>query len=118
MEAPGPGRHPNPANERSETLSEDPTPYTNGAITAPPGWDDAPRPKRNGTRGLLPSTWIGRTLRVEYADAGGKAAKTDGVLLDWYPAGVVLSLSGAKTLILWERLALLELIEEAGGGGA
>lgn len=93
-------------------MSEDPTPYPAGAVTAPPGWNDAPMPKRNGHRGMLPSTWTGQTLRVEYTDAGGKATRTTGVLLDWYPAGVVLSLSGAKTLIPWERVALLELVSD------
>lgn len=82
------------------------------AMTTPNGWDDAPLPKRNGGRGLLPSTWVDRTLRVEYAGAAGKAAKTSGVLLDWYPAGVILSLSGAKTLIPWERIVLIELVSD------
>lgn len=93
-------------------MSEESTPYTTGAVAAPQGWDDVPLPKRNGTRGMLPSTWTGHTLRVEYTDAGGKATRTSGVLLDWYPAGVVLSLAGAKTLIPWERLALLELVSD------
>ncbi|MDP8951172.1 MAG: hypothetical protein M3N18_02850 [Actinomycetota bacterium] len=62
----------------------------------------------------MPSTWLDRPLRVEYADAGGKGRETRGVLLDWYPVGVVLRIEGARTLIPRERLALLELAE---GGG-
>jgi hypothetical protein len=58
---------------------------------------------------MLPSTWTGQTLRVEYAGADGKRVETSGVLLDWYPAGVILSLAGAKTLIPWDRVCLLEL---------
>ncbi len=81
------------------------------AKSAPYGLGDAPLPKRNGGRSLLPSTWIDRTLRVEYAGADGKRAESSGVLLDWCPVGVILSLAGAKTLIPWERLALLELVE-------
>lgn len=66
---------------------------------------------RNGSRGLLPSTWLERTLKIEYTDASGKACSAAGVLLDWCPVGVILSLGGAKTLLPWERLCLLELEE-------
>ncbi len=83
-----------------------------GAMTTPASYGDAPLPKRNGYRGMLPSTWAGRELRVEYADAGGEPTHTSGTLLDWYPVGVILSLSGAKTLIPWERLVLLELVSD------
>lgn len=93
-------------------MSEDPTPYAAGAVTTPPGWDDAPRPKRNGYRGMLPSTWLQRTVRVEYTDAAGKACSTSGVLADFYPVGPVFVVDGAKTLIGWDRICLLELREE------
>ena len=33
-------------------------------------------------------------------------------LLDLYPAGPVLSLNGAKTLLSWDRLAVVELVED------
>jgi hypothetical protein len=33
-------------------------------------------------------------------------------LLDLYPAGPVLNIAGAKTLVAWERLALVELVED------
>lgn len=93
-------------------MSEEPTAYTAGAMTTPQGWDDAPLPKRNGHRGMLPSTWLNRHVRVEYAGADGKAAKTSGVLLDLFPAGPVLNIGGAKTCLLWERLVLLELVSD------
>ena len=48
---------------------------------------------------------------MEYVGAGGKAATTDGVLLDWCPVGVLLSVAGAKTLLSWDRLVLAELWE-------
>jgi len=35
-----------------------------------------------------------------------------GELLDLYPAGPILSLNGAKALISWDRLALVELEED------
>ena len=34
-----------------------------------------------------------------------------GTLLDLYPAGPVLNMGGAKTLIAWDRLVLCELVE-------
>lgn len=83
---------------------------TEQAMTTPNGWGDAPLPKRNGSKGLLPSTWVGRELRVEYTGADGKASTTSGVLLDWYPAGPVLNMGGARTLVSWERIALIELV--------
>src|SRR5215207_8138579 len=69
-------------------------------------------PKRAAPRGLLPSTWIERTLKLEYVDAFGSGVQTCGTLLDLYPAGPILSLNGAKTLISWDRLAVAELIED------
>ena len=60
----------------------------------------------------MPSTWVSRELRVEYVGADGKAARTSGVLLDTYPAGMILSLAGAKALLSWDRLVLAELIDD------
>lgn len=70
-------------------------------------------PKRAGPKGLLPSTWLNRHLRLEYVDARGMAVEASGVLLDTYPVGPVFSLHGAKTLVAWERLVLCELVEDA-----
>ena len=76
-----------------------------------PGWNDKPLPKRNGHhKGMLPSTWLNRELRVEYAGADGKLNATNGTLLDWFPAGVVLNVAGARTLVCWERVAVIELV--------
>ena len=68
--------------------------------------------KRSGPKGLLPSTWLERTLRVQYVDGFGAAVETSGTLLDLYPAGPVLNLGGAKTLLSWDRLVLCELVED------
>ncbi len=69
-------------------------------------------PKRTGPKGLLPSTWLERGLRVTYVDAFGAGVETSGILLDFYPAGPVLNIGGAKTLISWDRLVLCELAED------
>ena len=73
---------------------------------------DKPLPRRVGTRSMLPSTWLNCALRIEYTDAAGRAATTDGVLLDWCPAGMLVLIAGAKTLLPWDRLILCELIED------
>jgi len=69
-------------------------------------------PKRNGPKGLLPSTWVERTLSVAYVDCHGAGQEASGVLLDIYPFGPVLSVAGAKTLISWDRLVMCELVED------
>jgi hypothetical protein len=69
-------------------------------------------PKRAGPKGLLPSTWLERTLKLEYVDGFGAGVETSGVLLDLYPAGPVLNIGGAKTLLSWDRLVLCELVED------
>jgi hypothetical protein len=89
------------------------TELENGAaLTKGSGWSDKPRPKRNGFKGMLPSTWLNRELRLEYRGADGNAQNTSGVLLDTYPAGPVLNVLGAKTLIGWDRLVLIELLSD------
>ena len=52
-------------------------------------------PKRAGTRSMLPSTWIDRTLRIEYEGAGGASRETTATLLDWSPVGLLLNIAGA-----------------------
>ncbi len=67
--------------------------------------------KRVAPKGLLPSTWLNRTLRIDYVNGFGAGVETRGTLLDTYPAGPVLNIAGAKTLLCWERLVLCELVE-------
>jgi hypothetical protein len=82
------------------------------AMTAPTVDGQPSLPRRIRPKGLLPSTWIERTLRVSYADCYGGGQEASGTLLDLFPAGPVLSLAGAKTLISWDRLVLCELVED------
>lgn len=69
-------------------------------------------PRRAGTRTMIPTTWIDRTLRVEYVGAGGEAREMTCTFLDWTPVGLLLNIAGAKTLLAWERLVMCELIED------
>jgi hypothetical protein len=82
------------------------------AMVAPSSDGQPLLPKRAAPKGLLPSTWLNRSLRIEYVGADGRAAKAGGTLLDWYPAGIVLALHGTKVLVSWDRVCLIEL--EAG----
>lgn len=68
--------------------------------------------KRAAPKGLMPSTWLNRTLRLEYVGGDGTMKASSGTLLDLYPAGPVLNIAGAKTLLCWERLVLAELVED------
>jgi hypothetical protein len=81
-------------------------------MTAPEKNGTPSLPRRGGPRGLLPSTWIDRTLRVEYVGGAGDMRESTATLLDLFPAGPVLNIGGAKILICWERLVLCELVED------
>jgi hypothetical protein len=69
-------------------------------------------PKRSAPKGLLPSTWLERTLQVSYVGADGMGVETRGTLLDLYPFGPVLSLSGEKTALSWDCLRAVTLIND------
>lgn len=82
---------------------------TNG-LTTPQGWDDGPRARRDGPKGLVPSTWLRREVRAEYTGPDGKERIASGCLLDWFPFGPCLNVEGARTLISWDRITILELV--------
>ncbi len=82
------------------------------ARTIPSSNGEKPLPRRAGTRGLLPTTWLNRSLRVEYVGASGKPQETTATLLDWCPLGLLLNIAGAKTLLPFERVVLAELVED------
>ena len=68
----------------TETLQAMTRPEVNGTPSLP---------RRSGPKGLLPSTWLDRTLRLEYVVCGELRA-TEATLLDVYPAGPVLNVAG------------------------
>ena len=45
-------------------------------------------------------------------DCYGGGQEASGTLLDLYPAGPILNIGGAKTLLSWDRLAVVELVED------
>jgi hypothetical protein len=83
------------------------------AMTKPDSNGQPSLPKRAAPKGLLPSTWLERTLRVSYMDAFGAGVEATGTLLDLYPAGPILCMNGGvKSLISWDRLVVCELVED------
>jgi hypothetical protein len=82
------------------------------AMTAPTVDGQPSLPKRAGPKGLLPSTWLERTLKVAYTDCYGGGQETSGTLLELYPAGPILNIGGVKILLVWERLVSCELVED------
>jgi hypothetical protein len=89
-------------------LSEETAVY----MTAPDKNGTPSLPKRGGPRGLLPSTWVERTLRIQYTDAFGVGVETSGVLADLYPFGMVVNIAGAKTCLSWDAVRVVELVED------
>jgi len=88
------------------------TEITTEEMTTPNGWDDKPLQKRAGTRGLLPTSWLKRPVKLSYTDATGMSVDTSALLLDWCALGGVFAIGGARTIIPWERLALIELVQD------
>ena len=82
------------------------------AMTKPESNGTPALPKRSGPKGMLPSTWLARTLKVSYIDCYGSGQETIGTLLDFFPAGPVLHIDGVKTLISWDRLVAVQLVED------
>jgi len=85
---------------------------TSTYMTAPDKNGTPALPKRAGTRSMVPTTWLSRSVRIEFVGAGGDARETTATLLDWSPVGMLLNIGGGKTLLAWERLVLCELIED------
>jgi hypothetical protein len=67
---------------------------------------------KQGPKGLSLSTWVERTLKLEYMDSYGSGQEASGTLFDLYPDGLVMLIGEAKTVICWERLLLCELVED------
>jgi hypothetical protein len=63
---------------------------------------------RRAPKGLLPSTWQGRLITVEHV-VGQAVRTTAGSLADVYPTGMILLVSGQRTMISWECVCTVVL---------
>ncbi len=82
------------------------------AMTAPTTNGEPPLPRRSGARTMLPSTWIERSVRVSYVDVHGQGVETSGTLLDWCALGLILNLAGEKSVLAWDCLRAVVLIND------
>ena len=87
----------------TETMDLYTVPKTNG---------DAPLPRRAGARTMLPSTWVGRSLRLEYSGPAGEMRETSATLLDWCGMGPIFNIAGARTVLSWDVVTVIELVED------
>jgi hypothetical protein len=62
-------------------------------------------------RGSCPRRGYLGPLRLEYVVCG-ELREASGTLLDVYPAGPVLNAGSDQTLIAWETVAVVELVED------
>lgn len=59
-----------------------------------------------------PGSWVGRTLRVAYVDCYGAGQETTAALLDVYPFGVIVNLSGERAALSWDCLRTVTLVND------
>jgi hypothetical protein len=71
-----------------------------------------PLPKRGGPKTMLPSSWLGRKIRVEYVSAWGEGVGLSATYLDWAPSGIIVNVKGSRTLLAWDCVKLVELVED------
>ncbi len=83
-----------------------------GLYTVPTSNGDAPLPRRVGPRTMLPGSWVSRSVRVAYVDCHGGGCESTATLLDWCSLGSVLNLAGEKTVLAWESLRSVSLIDD------
>ncbi len=81
-------------------------------MTAPTVEGAPSLPRRSGARTMLPSTWIERSVRVSYVDVHGQGVETSGTLLDWCALGLILNLAGEKSVLAWDCLRAVVLIND------
>src|SRR3712207_1723476 len=62
---------------------------------------------RRPGRELFPASWLRREARIEYGDAQSIA----GTLLEICRVGLILQTNGRKTLVSWDALQTVELME-------
>ena len=82
------------------------------AMTRPASYGDAPLPKRQSPRGILPLSWTGRVIEVDYIGPDGAPAHAKGAYLDFCTSGPILNVEGRKTVVCFERICTVALVED------
>jgi hypothetical protein len=78
-------------------------------ITAPYRDGHVPIPKRNGSRTMIPLTWLGWEALVEYMTSDGKGVSTSATILDWCGLGIICAIAGARSIVAWDAIRIVEL---------
>jgi len=63
-------------------------------------------------RAALPSTWLNRSLRIQCRNAFDDGVETSGILAGLFPFGMILNIRGARTVISWDAVRVVELVED------
>ncbi len=63
-------------------------------------------------RTALPSTWLNRGLSIQYRNAYDEGVETSGILAGLFPFGMIVNIKGAKTVISWDAVRVVELVED------
>jgi len=69
---------------------------------------------RRPGRELFPASWLRHRARIAYDDGTPKGGDLSGVLLEWCGAGLIVQANGSKSLLPWERVVMVELLEGEG----
>ena len=77
-------------------------------MATPASYDDTPLPRRQVPKGMLPGSWMNRSLKIDYLSADGAGTPTRGTLLDWLSTEPYLSVDGVRTIIAWDAIRSIE----------
>jgi hypothetical protein len=61
---------------------------------------------------MLPGSWVSRTVKVSYVDAFGDAQEASSALLDWCAMGPILNRAGERTVLAWDSLRSVTLVND------
>jgi hypothetical protein len=78
-------------------------------MTAPDRNGRPTLPRWNVSKGIIPTSWHNRAVRVAYVDGDGVGPERSATLLDSFPFGPVLNIAGAMTIVAWDAIRLIEL---------
>ena len=78
-------------------------------MTAPSMDGHAPLRFGNGARTMLPLSWLGREALVEYTSSDGRGVSTSATLLDWCGLGIICAIAGARSIVAWDAIRIVEL---------
>jgi hypothetical protein len=98
----------------TESVNEDGRSFNVSELTTKPigNGEALPLPRRTPS-GLIPRSWLGSTLKLDFIGPDGTAATTSGAYVEQHGFGPVLkSALGDKFCLSWDRLVQVQLVED------